>query len=85
MKSALQRVGADYAVSVSDLKKSPSAIFEGTNGMPVAVLNHNRIMAYMVPADTYEAMLERLDDLDLADLIRARSEEIPVPVELDDL
>ena len=85
MKSALQRVGADYAVSVSDLKKSPSAILGGSNGMPVAVLNHNRIMAYMVPADTYEAMLERLDDLDLADIIKARSEETPVPVELDEL
>ena len=81
----MQRLAAQIAVSVSDLKKSPSAVLEGASGETVAVLNHNRVMAYMVPADTYEAMLERLDDLDLADLIRARSEEIPVPVELDDL
>jgi hypothetical protein len=28
---------------------------------------------------------ERLDDLDLAELVRARRHETPVPVELDDL
>jgi len=30
-------------------------------------------------------MMERLDDLDLAELVRARRHETPVPVELDDL
>ena len=30
------------------------------DGGAVAVLNHNRVMAYMVPADAYEAMIERL-------------------------
>ena len=51
----------------------------------MAVLNHNRVMAYMVPTDVYEAMMERLDDLDLAELVKARSQETPIPVSLDDL
>jgi antitoxin StbD len=52
---------------------------------PVAVHNHNRVMDYMVPADVFEAMMERLDDLDLTELVRACRHETPVPLELDDL
>ncbi|WP_421731143.1 type II toxin-antitoxin system Phd/YefM family antitoxin [Brevundimonas sp.] len=81
----MQRLAAQIAVSVSDLKKSPSAVLDGADGETVAVLNHNRVMAYMVPAATYEAMMDRLDDLSLADTIRARADEQPVRVSLDQL
>lgn len=81
----MQNVLADFAVSVSELKKSPIAALKDAGGAPVAVLNHNRVMGYMVPAELFEAMLERLDDLQLAELIRARAGETPVPVNLDDL
>jgi antitoxin StbD len=53
--------------------------------MPVAVMNHNRVMAYMVPAETYEAILERLDDLALAEIVKARADEVGVSVTLDEL
>jgi len=85
MRAAVQRVEADYAVSVSELKKSPSAVLNDAKGGAVAVLNHNRVMAYMVPADTYEAMLERLDDMALIEIIKARAGEVGVPVTLDEL
>lgn len=81
----MQRVEAPVAVSVSDLKKSPTAIMNEANGEAVAVLNHNRIMAYMVPADVYEAMLDRLDDLYLAEIIKSRSGEKGIPVDINDL
>ena len=81
----MQRLEASVAVSVSDLKKSPSGVMEDAAGETVAVLNHNRVMAYMVPAATYEAMMERLDDQALADVIRGRASETPVPVSLDEL
>jgi antitoxin StbD len=42
-------------------------------------------MGYMVPAEFFEVMMERLDDLDLAELVRARRHEAPVSVDLDDL
>ncbi len=81
----MQRVEAPVAVSVSDLKKSPTAVMNDANGEAVAVLNHNRIMAYMVPPDIYEAMLDQLDDLYLAEIIKSRANERGVPVDLDDL
>jgi antitoxin StbD len=81
----MQRVEAKVAVSVSDLKKSPTAVMQKAQGEPVAVLNHNRVMAYMVPADAYEAMLERLDDQFLVEIIKARASEKPVAVAIDEL
>jgi len=81
----MQRVEASMAVSVSDLKKSPSAVLEGADGEAVAVLNHNRVMAYMVPAPLYEAMMERLDDQALVEIVRARGDEKPVRISIDDL
>ncbi|MBC8999128.1 MULTISPECIES: type II toxin-antitoxin system Phd/YefM family antitoxin [unclassified Pseudomonas] len=81
----MQNVLADMAVSVSELKKNPSAVLSGAQGGAVAVLNHNRVMGYMVPADVYEAMMERLDDLELAEIVRSRSHETPISVSLDDL
>ncbi|MBK5538275.1 type II toxin-antitoxin system Phd/YefM family antitoxin [Pseudomonas sp. TH05] len=81
----MQSVLADKAVSVSELKRNPSAVLSGAQGGPVAVLNHNRVMGYMVPADVFEAMMERLDDLELAEIVRARSKETPISVSLDDL
>lgn len=81
----MQRLEASVAVSVSDLKKSPSAVMEDAAGETVAVLNHNRVMAYMVPAAAYEAMIERLDDQALVETIRSRADETPVRVSLDEL
>lgn len=81
----MQSILADVAVSVSELKKNPSGILAGAGGMPVAVLNHNRVMGYMVPAELYEQMMERLDDLELVEIVKARSGEESVPVRLDDL
>jgi antitoxin StbD len=70
----MQRVEAEVAVSVSELKKDPTAI-----------LDHNRVMAHMVPASTYEAMIDALDDQALLEIAKARVSEKGTPVRLDDL
>lgn len=81
----MQRIEADMVVSVSDLKKSPTSIMNESQGRPIAVLNHNRVMAYLLDPQTYEGILERLDDLDLAEIIKSRAGEVGVPVNIDDL
>lgn len=81
----MQRVEAEIAVSVSELKRNPSAIVDGARGSAVAILNHNRVMAYMVPAETYEAMMDALDDQALVEIARARAGEKGEPVSLDAL
>ncbi|MDP4024313.1 antitoxin [Methylobacterium sp. NEAU 140] len=81
----MQNVLANLAVSVTDLEKSPAAILDNAHGEPVAILKDDRILAYMVPPAAYEAMLELIDDAELAALIRDRAGEVPVKVALDDL
>lgn len=83
----MQLVLADLAVSLSELKKNPSSVLSGANGAPVAVLNHNRVLGYMAPASVYEAMVERLDELELAQVVEARIEanQTPLWVSLDEL
>ena len=81
----MQRIEASVAISVSDLKKNPSAVFDRSAGQAVAVLNHNRVMGYMVPAAMYEAMIERLDDAELVRIAKDRLGAPSYPVALDDL
>ncbi len=73
------------SVSISELKKNPTAVIEEANGFPVAVLNHNKPAAYLVPVAAFEAMMEKLDDIDLARLVEERAHEPTVKVEPNDL
>lgn len=73
------------SVSISELKKNPSAVIEDADGFPVAVLNHNKPAAYLVPAAAFEAMMEKLDDIELAKLVKARENEPTVKVKPGDL
>jgi antitoxin StbD len=76
---------AGASVSISDLKKNPSAVIAAAEGFPVAVLNRNTPSAYLVPAKAWEELMDRLEDIELAELVRARAHEKPIPVRLEDL
>lgn len=73
------------SVSISELKKNPTAVIDEADGFPVAVLNHNKPAAYLVPAAAFEAMMEKLDDIELAKLVKERENEPTVRIDPDDL
>jgi antitoxin StbD len=73
------------SVSISELKKNPTAVIEEADGFPVAVLNHNKPAAYLVPVAAFEAMMEKLDDIGLAKLVKERAHEPTVKVEPGEL
>lgn len=75
---------ARSTVSITDLRRNPGAIIDEALS-PVGVLNHNRTTAYLVPADVFEAMMEKLEDIDLAELVRKRRRGRTVKVTLDEL
>jgi antitoxin StbD len=81
----IEPIFASSGVSISDLKKNPSAIIDAAGGLPVAVLNRNKPAAYLVPAKAWEALMERLDDVELAEIVRARVGEAVIEVSIDDL
>jgi antitoxin StbD len=78
-------IHASASVSISELKRNPSAVIEAADGETIAVLVHNKPSAYLVPAETYKRLLDRLDDLELAEVVRARSGEKRIKAKLDDL
>jgi len=85
MNEIVQHVEADLAVSISDLKKNPSAVLAAADGASVAVLNHNKVVAYLLPADVYEAIMEELDDFRLVEIVKERENEPTIRVDIDDL
>ncbi len=76
---------AASTVSITELRRNPGAVIEEAGDLPVAILNHNRATAYLVPAETFESMIERLEDIELAELVRERRLGDTVKVSLDEL
>jgi antitoxin StbD len=68
----MEQVLASRSVSITELKRSPSAVLEQAGAEPVAVLNHNRPAAYLLSPEVYQSMLQRLN----ADLRAAIQEGI---------
>jgi antitoxin StbD len=81
----MERLYARASVSISDLKKNPSRIIHEAEGTPVAILNHNKPSAYLVLAEAFEALMEKLEDYELSRIVEERKEEPTVKVSLDEL
>jgi antitoxin StbD len=58
----MHQVLAGFSVSISELKKNQSALISQSCGSPIAVLNHNKPSAWLVLAETYEAMMDMIAD-----------------------
>ncbi|WP_175768311.1 type II toxin-antitoxin system Phd/YefM family antitoxin [Burkholderia cenocepacia] len=76
---------ASVTASVSELKRNPMGTVAAGEGFPVAILNHNEPAFYCIPAKTWEAMVERLEDTDDNAMADSRAREKIVKVKLNDL
>lgn len=81
----MDRIYACASASISDLKKNPTRIINEAEGSPVAILNHNKPSAYLVPAEAFKALMERFEDYELGRLVRERENEATVKVSIDEL
>ena len=73
---------ADLSASISELKKNPSALLLEADGNPITILNHNKPTAYLIPAETYEALVEKVEDYDLGILVKQRQDEKEQAIEV---
>ncbi len=76
---------AETTASVSELKKNPMGTVASGDGFPVAILNRNAPAFYCVPAKAYEALIEKLEDMELNAIADARAGQEVIKVVLDDL
>lgn len=81
----MDTVLSHFAVSVTELKRNYADILKQADDAPVAVLNHNRPEAYLLPAAHYERLMAHIEDLEDAKLVRERAEGPFVEVDFDDL
>lgn len=76
---------AETTASVSELKKNPMGTIAAGDGFPVAILNRNEPAFYCVPAKAYEALMDKLEDLELNALADARANQAEIEVNPDEL
>ena len=65
----MKKIHATYTASISELKQNPTALLNQSEGEVIAILNHNRPTAYLIPAYRYEDMMRYMDDYDLKRLL----------------
>lgn len=76
---------SETAASISELKRNPMGTVAAGEGFPVAILNRNEPAFYCVPARAFEAMMDRLEDLELNAVADARAGQKQIKVKLDEL
>lgn len=83
----MQQILASFSASISELKKNPTALLNKAEGETIAILNHNFPTAYLVPADEYERLMDKLEDYELGKIVKERQAEkqLAIEVSLDDL
>jgi prevent-host-death family protein len=81
----LQSIATKTTASITELKANPMGTIAAANGEPIAILNRNAPAFYCVPTETFEQMMELLEDAQLAQLVREREGEAEVTVSLDEL
>ncbi|MFK5927463.1 MAG: type II toxin-antitoxin system Phd/YefM family antitoxin [Desulfuromusa sp.] len=79
----MKTVLANCSASISELKKNPTSLINESDGEPIAILNHNKPTAYLIPAATYETIMERLEDYQLGLLVKERQNEKIAAVDID--
>lgn len=81
----MNTIYSNFTVSITELKRNFASIIQQADNSPVAILNHNKPEAYLIPAAHYEKLLAYLEDLEDAKLIQERASGPFVEIDIDDL
>lgn len=68
----MDAVLAETSIGITELKKNPSAVIRDAGANTVVILHHNKPSAYLVPARSYEALMDVIDDLQLLPVVQER-------------
>lgn len=79
------RILAEFATSITELKSNPMKAVASGHGMPIAVLNRNEPAFYCVPAEAYEILMDKIEDLELLAIAKERENDTSLKVSINDL
>ena len=71
----MNNIYSSLSASISEFKKSPTALLNKSGGAPIAILNHNKPTAYLISANIYAKMVEIIEDAELFKLAQERLKE----------
>jgi antitoxin StbD len=83
----IEKILADAAVGISELKKNPAAVIRAAQEQQVAILNRNKPVAYVISPEVWEYLCDLHEDAMDAELVSERLADIKdaKPVTLDEL
>jgi antitoxin StbD len=76
----MEQILATRSVSITELKRSPTAVIEQAGQEAVAVLNHNRPAAYLLSAAAYDNLLEKIEASAIREAIAASRRDPRAPI-----
>jgi antitoxin StbD len=68
----IEKILADAAVGISELKKNPAAVIRAAQDQQVAILNRNKPVAYVISPEVWEYLCDLHDDSQDAALVHER-------------
>lgn len=83
---SLQKIYADETIGITELKRSSN--FINNINKPIAVLDRNKVKAYLIPEKIMADIVEYIDDIKLARIVNeriAKEWDQAVKVNIDDL
>jgi antitoxin StbD len=72
-------------ISIPNLRKNLNDIIEQLRSSPVTICSSEKPVAYILSAKSYEALLDKLEDVDLTELTKSRLEGKRVQIDLSTL
>lgn len=83
----MNTIFASHTANITELKASPTKLLKQAGNKPIAILNHNKPTAYLVPSEVYEKLLATVDDYLLAKKVdnRLNDNTKPIAITLDEL
>ncbi len=81
----MEAILANRSVSVTELKRNFADIIGQADDGAIAVLNHNKPEAYLLPARMFERLMAHVEDLEDIKLVQERANGPFVEVNLADL
>ena len=75
----------EIAASISELKADPMKVVSSGEGAPITIINRNEPAFYCVPVETFESIMDLVEDKELIAIAETRMGGETVSVTLDDL
>ncbi len=79
----MMQILSNCSASLSELQENPTALLNEAEGSPIAILNDNKPAAYFIGAETFERLMEELEDSELSKLVIQRQSELDDAIAID--